>query len=293
MEYTIENEFLAVTADTHGAELVSIVNKADGAQMLWTADPKIWNRHAPILFPYVGRLKNGKYTMDGKTFEGGSHGFARDSEFTAVEVTPSKLSFCLNWSESTLKKFPRKFRLTVSYILMSKTLHQKVEVTNLDDREMRFGLGYHPGFIIPFDDRHTTEDYELRFDTPQVPQEAIFELCFMTDKARPYMEKGLSISLTDRMFDNDSIFLKDLTAKTVSLTEKDTGRAITMELTDFPYFVFWSSLGQEKLHFLCMEPWHSHPDAVDSDGNWEKKNCAAALAPQEHWTSNLKLTFDR
>ncbi len=35
MQYTIENEYLRLTVDTHGAEAVSVVNKATGAEMLW------------------------------------------------------------------------------------------------------------------------------------------------------------------------------------------------------------------------------------------------------------------
>ena len=34
MQHTMENEFLIVTADTFGAELVSVVDKATGAQLL-------------------------------------------------------------------------------------------------------------------------------------------------------------------------------------------------------------------------------------------------------------------
>ena len=52
MRYTLENEFLDVQAESLGAELVSVVDKATGAEMLWHGDPKVWPRQAPILFPY-------------------------------------------------------------------------------------------------------------------------------------------------------------------------------------------------------------------------------------------------
>ena len=60
MQYTIENEYLRLTVDTHGAEAVSVVNKATGAEMLWCGDPAVWGRHAPILFPYTGKLTSAK-----------------------------------------------------------------------------------------------------------------------------------------------------------------------------------------------------------------------------------------
>ena len=72
MQYTIENEYLRLTVDTHGAEAVSVVNKATGAEMLWCGDPAVWGRHAPILFPYTGKLTGGKMIAKGKEYAGGS-----------------------------------------------------------------------------------------------------------------------------------------------------------------------------------------------------------------------------
>lgn len=76
MQATIHNEYLTLTVDTHGAEAVSLKNAA-GEELLWQADPAVWKRHAPILFPWTGKLKDGSFTHGGKTYEGGQHGFAR------------------------------------------------------------------------------------------------------------------------------------------------------------------------------------------------------------------------
>ena len=61
MQATIHNEFLTLTVDTHGAEAVSLKNAA-GQEMLWQADPAVWKRHAPILFPWTGKLTGGAFT---------------------------------------------------------------------------------------------------------------------------------------------------------------------------------------------------------------------------------------
>ena len=66
MEFILENENLRVTVESHGAELVSVVNKQTGAEMLWQADPAVWARHAPVLFPYCGRLKDGAFRACGR-----------------------------------------------------------------------------------------------------------------------------------------------------------------------------------------------------------------------------------
>ena len=50
MQYSIENDILRLTVDSHGAEPVSVIHKPTGAELLWQADPAVWNRHAPIFF---------------------------------------------------------------------------------------------------------------------------------------------------------------------------------------------------------------------------------------------------
>ena len=109
MQATIHNEFLTLTVDTHGAEAVSLKNAA-GEEMLWQADPSIWARHAPILFPWTGKLTGGALVHEGKTYKGGQHGFARDLEHTLVkaEGTPSSCG----WSPRRRSK-PSAFRSTL------------------------------------------------------------------------------------------------------------------------------------------------------------------------------------
>ena len=46
---------LQISSKTQGAELISI--KFKGKEMLHQGK-EYWNRHAPILFPIVGQIKN-------------------------------------------------------------------------------------------------------------------------------------------------------------------------------------------------------------------------------------------
>ena len=47
MQYSIENDILRLTVDTHGAEPVSVIHKPTGAELLWraasTALPGMWS----------------------------------------------------------------------------------------------------------------------------------------------------------------------------------------------------------------------------------------------------------
>ncbi len=50
MTYTLSNDLLTVSIQDAGAQLCSV--RALGAlEYLWQADPAVWGRHAPLLFP--------------------------------------------------------------------------------------------------------------------------------------------------------------------------------------------------------------------------------------------------
>ena len=59
MLYTIQNSQMRVTIDSLGAQLMSIT-AADGTEYLWGGDEAYWRNRAPNLFPYVGRLTEGR-----------------------------------------------------------------------------------------------------------------------------------------------------------------------------------------------------------------------------------------
>ena len=295
MRYTIENEFTRLTVDSLGAEMVSVIDVATGREMLWCADPTVWNRHAPILFPYAGKLTGGHFLAeDGKVYAGGQHGFARDLEHRLVSQTANELTFELTSGEETYAYFPYDFALRSTYTLEGRRISHSVAVRNTGKGTLRFGFGYHPGFALPFDDAHTAEDYDVVFDTVESP------LCLNTAPnglvcASPdyYLARNVDrIPLSAKLFAHDSHCMVNLKSKTMSVVERDTGRRIVVDIADFPYTLIWST-PQEPMRFICIEPWHSIPSEDNGPIEWEKKPCAASLAPNEMWQTTLNMTFER
>ena len=126
MQATIHNEFLTLTVDTHGAEAVSLKNAA-GEEMLWQADPAVWKRHAPILFPWTGKLPGGTFEAKGKTYKGGQHGFARDLEHTLLKAEGDTIQLELRADEAIkAERFPFDFVLTSTFRLDGKTVHHRL-----------------------------------------------------------------------------------------------------------------------------------------------------------------------
>ena len=90
----IANDHLTIYVNPRGAELCSIKGD-DGFEYLWQAAPEFWSRHAPVLYPIVGKLRDGRYELNGKTFELPPHGFARDMDFSLIEKSETSLVYQL------------------------------------------------------------------------------------------------------------------------------------------------------------------------------------------------------
>ena len=293
MQATIHNEFLTLTVDTHGAEAVSLKNAA-GEELLWQADPAVWKRHAPILFPWTGKLAGGTFEVDGKTWKGGQHGFARDLEHTLLRAEGDTIQLELRADEAIkAERFPYDFVLTSTFRLEGKTVHHTLQVTNPGAEELRFGIGFHPAFNVPFDAKHTTTDYEFRFDRPESPM--VIDAGaggLLSGKCRYQCKNERAIQLTDELFAEDSICMAGLRSRTLGIYEKDTGRGIYCSIKDFPYTLVWSAAAK-PVRFVCIEPWQSLPAAVTDPQEWEQRAAAACLAPGESWQTTLSTTFDR
>lgn len=292
MKYTIENEKLKISVNSLGAELCSVICKEDGVEHIWKGDPAVWGGQAPILFPYTGRLKEGKLSVGGKVYEGKPHGFARNFEHTMIRCEGNLLIMQLKSTPETLERWPFRFRLESTFLLDGDTLHHTLRVENTDQEPMTFGIGFHPAFAIPFDSQHTYEDYELRFETMESP------LCLDTSCGgllsgkTYYLGKNItSIPLDTQLFANDSHLMVGLKSKTLGICEKDTGRGVVCSIGNTPYNLIWSMPGEP--HFVCIEPWTSTPNPADGDIAWENKPAAARLAPGESYAITMSTAFVR
>ena len=231
MQYSIENDILRLTVDSHGAEPVSVIHKPTGAELLWQADPAVWKRHAPILFPYTGKLTGGKMLAKGVEYAGGQHGFARDVEHTMTHHADNLLEFELHANAETLPKWPYAFVLRSTFTLEGETVHHTLTVENPVEDKLCFGIGYHPAFALPFDDRHVTEDYEIRFDGVESPLCVSAQPNGLLNGQSYYLARNVeAIQLTDDLFDNDSHAMVNLRSAHVSVIEKDTGRSVICDV---------------------------------------------------------------
>lgn len=262
-----------------GAELVSV--EKDGFERLHDGK-KDWNRHSPILFPIVGKLKDGKTLINGKEYEMGQHGFARDMEFEKI----GEDSYVLKYNEETLKKYPFKFELYVSYELSKNSVTTKYRIINKDDKMIYFGLGGHPAFACDY----SSGKYRLEFEDVEDDVE-IYQLNNGLVKDIPEKKtrfiKENRIYLNNKTFENDAIIIKNVKSRVVYL-KTETKTVLSFEFKDFPYLGIWSKPGA---HFICIEPWFNTADKVSSNGIFEEKEDLIELKPNQEFQTHYTVKF--
>ena len=168
-EYVLENNILKVTVDSKGCEIRDVLCKTDNTHRMWNANPEGWKRVAPVLFPLIGKYKDNQSIYNGKVYEMGQHGFARDMEFTLVKHNDGMLVMRLESDESTKEKYPFDFALELEYHLIDNEIKEVYRVINKDNVMMHFSIGGHPAFVTPENDA-SMAGCKIRFDADRIDE---------------------------------------------------------------------------------------------------------------------------
>jgi galactose mutarotase-like enzyme len=279
LKNTLENQQLQITVDSHGAELHHIVK--GGVEYLWQADKAYWARHAPVLFPIVGKLKNGSYHIgeDETEYKMGGHGFARDNEFELIRAEEDELVYELTQNEDTLNKYPYYFSFKITYKLIGNKVRVRYHVKNEDEKIMYFGVGAHPAFNVPLA-QGSYEDYTLTInpleDRTFIPLDPPTGLLSMDDKEEVQVH---SIPLTHDLFKNDALVYTSSPETEVTLTNSLDDRSVSVTWKDMPFFGLWSPYPAEA-PFVCIEPWCGVTDDDGTDGDISTKFGINELEPE-------------
>ncbi len=287
MSVTITNDFLKATINEKGAELVSL--HANEIEYIWQADPQYWGRHAPILFPFVGRLKDNHYSYQGKTYPMGQHGFARDKEFKVLEQTKEKVTLVLTSDEETRKVYPFDFSLTVSYEIWGEGVRIRFDVENTGEEEMIFALGGHPAFNIPLTDKLQFEDYFIAFSPQKSRVKIPLEGPFTNLAQKTIGQTNTNIQLSRELFKEDALIYETKGLNAYTLGSEDSSHSVTVAYNHIPYVGLWSPYPAEA-PFVCIEPWWGFADTIDSNGRLEDKEGMNRLAAKAHFKTEFSIT---
>lgn len=289
MIYTLENQHLKISLSNHGGELHSIKGKKDNTEFLWSGDEAYWKYHAPILFPIVGKVFNGKYTVYGITYELPQHGLARVRDFEMIEQTKNSISFELKYSEDTLKVYPFKFSLIIKYTLNDINLSIDYIVKNLDNKEMYFSIGAHPAFMCPIEN-DKFDDYYFEFNEKE--NASIMQLVgpgYFSKEEKPYLKDENIINLSTDLFKNDALVFKNLKSNKISLKSKNHKKYLEFDFGEFPYLGLWTK--DTGAPFVCIEPWFGHADFDGFNEEFKDKAAIQSLMPNKEFHCNYNISF--
>ena len=289
----LENDQLSVEINTFGAELSGIVRKRDGAEMLWNADPKFWKRSAPVLFPFVGGVKNKEYHFEGKAYPMGQHGVARDSEFALISIRQEEAWFAFSDTEETRKVYPFSFRLSLGYRLEGNRLTCLWRVENTGVEELFYSIGGHPAFMCPVEGRGKQTEYAISLDTDaenlsygKLSSDGLLEseghlLPLSLPEGKESAAEGKNgrrfLRISENLFDEDALIVEGGQAHRVGLTDPEGTEYLVVHF-DAPLFGLWSPAGKGA-PFVCIEPWYGRCDRVDFAGSLPEREYGQALGP--------------
>lgn len=292
MRYVLENDTLRVEIDSFGAELKSVKNKATNQEYMWQGDPKYWGRTSPVLFPFVGRLKNDSFLHGGKTYEMKQHGFARDMEHQLLSKTDDTIWFKLVTSNETLERFPFSFVLNIGYELKGNELKVLWEVSNNSvDKHMHFGIGAHPAFNCPIHGEDSKAGYKLYFagvdKIHHHGNDLATGLSLDEDLVLPLENHRATI--TPEFFDRSTYIVEGRQTNEVGLEDPEGNRIVSV-LFDMPLFALWSPEGKNA-PFLCIEPWCGRCDSVDFEGTLKARAFDNTLEAGNKFSTSYTMRF--
>lgn len=291
MIVTVKNDKLILGVDTLGAQMMHLQD-AKGTEYLWQGDPAYWQDRSPVLFPFIGRLTENSYYLQGVKYPMTIHGFAAQQEFAVVEEGDGFVVLELTGNDSTKQQYPFDFSLKIGYRLEENRLNVTYQVENRSEQVMPFGIGGHPGFNVPFVAGERFEDYELVFSTPCQPQRLGFSpAVYLNGQDENYpLQDGTTIAMRHELFDEDAIILRNM-ARAVTLRSKVSGKSLCVSYPDMPYLGIWH-WPHTDAPYVCIEPWTSLPARQDVIEELTCKSDMIQLKPGCTHTTGWEVTIE-
>lgn len=276
----LDNGIVAVEISEHGAELKSAVK--NGREYMWCGDAKYWGRTSPILFPNVGRLKDNKYTLDGKEHQMGQHGFARDCDFVLSGHTDDSVTYTLKSDSETLAKYPFEFELTIKYTIVGSVIKIEWKVKNESERVMSFSVGAHPAFNLKHGENYFEFDNKCDMVYNLIDESGLYA----ADSVHTLRNDGY-VKIENSMFDNDALIIENSQAREVSLCDGEKKPYVTVRF-DMPLFGLWSP-AKKNAPFVCIEPWCGRCDASGFEGEISERDYIINLGVGEEFTAGYEI----
>ena len=280
----LKNEMLTVSIAEKGAELQSIKD-SEGREYLWQAGEE-WPRRSPILFPLVCSVNDNTYRVDGLEYHLPRHGFARDREFTLIRQSDEKATLALHDDEESLKVYPYRFNLAITYRLEGNNIHVIWHVENTDSQEIHFQIGGHPAFNMP--GGRLAGIIKLDNEQPMTTLKSYADGSHDMEDVALEADMGI-LEIKEDFFRNDSVKIDKCQTRCAMLLDTNGDPAVTVSYKT-PVCAFWSPYGKQA-PFVCIEPWYGIGDPRGFKGEFKDKPLMNHLQPGASFMSEYIITI--
>jgi galactose mutarotase-like enzyme len=273
-----------------GAELRSLTVTDDhsGAadEFIWQRDAAIWADSAPVLFPVIGRLKDGAYLHEGRRYQLPIHGFARFHDFELVARRADSATLLLRDSAATRAAYPFAFALQLHFSLDASGLQVRYLVFNPAAAPLLFSLGSHPGLRIP-PTSGGLSDWSLLFDADEAPRCWQLDGDLLARDPAPLAFAGpRRIALSTELFARDALIFKQLRSRQVQLVHRSGQVRASVDTGGAPSLGLWARPGAA---YVCIEPWYGYDDDAAVTGILAERPGIITLAPGAHFTNTCTI----
>ena len=260
MNYTIKSDVLTVVISSLGAELISAMGK-DGFEYIWQNETgEFWKGHAPLLFPHCGRILNSEYTYEGKRYEMGIHGFARNQEFELVSHSEGEIVLSLKANEATLSIYPFNFELIAVYSVNGHELYASYTVKNTDNKVMPYMFGWHPGFNLDCKNGEGTDDFYIDFNgVDKCICHPLQNGAFVAPTGSEFELPGGRYQLSEEKIEEAGTVIFVDNGNIAALCSATATHSLELSYSkNLPYFCIWK-WPSAVAKYICLEPWSDIP----------------------------------
>jgi len=227
----------------------------------------------PILFPFPNRIREGKYTWEGRAYQmplsaghpNTIHGFCYDRPWRLIEQGDDFAvgQFQLSVDAPQVRDcWPSDFVIDVRYSVAGTALTMDVRVHNPGESSLPWGFGTHAYFKLPLGGEGTKNDCLVQ---APASEEWVLDESLPTGERKPVSpEKDLreGVTLEGRKFDDvlTGVEGTDGTVRTL-ITDPQAGVQVAQEFSDeFRELVAFTPPWMDA---VCLEPYTCTTDAIN------------------------------
>jgi len=253
----------------------------------------------PLLFPFPGRIRHGKFSWEGNSYEldandgqgNAIHGFVHTRPWRVLDQQSQEVTgqFQASVDDPALSQFwPADFRITATYQLQGNQLNARFLMENPDTKPLPFGFGAHPYLRVPLGGEDAAD---CQVGLPVSGEWELAEL-ITTGEYFPLRDAGIfheGLQFGSMQFDNvfgGLVFDADGWCR-ASIEDPSTQRRLTIEWDQaFRECVVYTPPHREA---ICIEPYTCAPDPIrlkklGVDGGLR------VLAPGESLSARIQLS---